>query len=98
MSFCRSVGSLSTSSKKIGLVAVLLAAGVALGGCPNPNLPPPPGYAQTPVKKQTKAAVAASQTKISSQTTLNTPSKDAEVNPTAIDSRRSETAFGHPQF
>jgi hypothetical protein len=97
MYFCRRLGSLSVSAKKVGLVAVLLAAGVALGGCPNPNTPRSV-LDQMAEKQPTKPAVAASQTKISSQTTLNTPSADSDVNPTALNNRRSETAFGHPQF
>ncbi|MDO8878110.1 MAG: hypothetical protein Q8M24_00020 [Pseudolabrys sp.] len=42
--------------------------------------------------------VASSQSKISSQTTLNAPSQDAGANPTVFDSRRSEAANGHPAY
>jgi hypothetical protein len=69
----------------------MMAAAVTLGGCPNPNTPQ--SAYQNLFEKPEKAAVEASQSKISSQTTLNTPSTDSRVNPTALDSRRKETSL-----
>jgi hypothetical protein len=70
----------------------MMAAAVTLGGCPNPNTPRS-AYQSLYEKEPAKAAVSASQSNISSQTTLNAPSADSSVNPTAIDSRRRETAL-----
>jgi hypothetical protein len=83
--------------RKIGLLAAMMAAAVTLGGCPNPNTPRS-AFQGVLEKQPAKDAVAASQTKISSQATLNTPSTDSRVNPTATDGRRSETSAGHPQY
>lgn len=50
-------------------------------------------------EQNSQASMLASvQAKISSQATLNAPSQDAGANPTVFDSRRSETANGHPAY
>lgn len=48
--------------------------------------------------EQAKAVVALTQSKISSQATLNPVQADSAGDPTALDQRRNELSNGHPQY